>query len=1177
MTRPALFGRSLLLGCLFFGIVDITARGQAPTSSERDQQIKEIQKQIFDLEAKIKALQNRELLPTPRSAIGEVVPDPWIASMKWRAIGPAVMGGRVTSIAVYEAEPTTFWVATASGGLLKTVNNGTTFEHQFDREAVVSIGAVAVAPTNKDIVWVGTGEANPRNSVSWGDGVYKSTDGGVKWLNMGLKGSFQIGKIIIHPKNPNIVYVAALGRLYGPNPERGLFKTTDGGKTWQKVLFINDRTGAMDIAMNPADPETLIVSTWERQRDEFDSFRGDAKAPGGADEYAPTIVHAPGSGLHRTTDGGRSFTKLTKGLPTVNMGRIGIDFSRKNPSTIFAIIDTEKTGTGNAPPPDPTVGYMGIQGEGVANGAKLTSITENSPAEKGGLKAEDVVTHFEGKPVKDYDSMIEQLRKKRPNMKVKMTILRGKDKKDLEITLGYRPTSSAQPDPKQRPSLGVEIESAQGGVMVVEVQPKSPADLAGLKAEDVITKIGDVPVSDRRVVFKALFNKSAGDKVKVVYLRGKEQKETEVTLAIIPQATRERPNGDGQLGGQIANAQDWQGPVGLDTGGVFKSTDRGETWTRVNSFNPRPFYFSTIRVDPVDDETVYVLGVDLYRSTDGGKLFLADDINGGLHSDQHDLWINPKNNKQLMIGCDGGFYVTYDRAATWEHLNRNAMGQFYHVCVDNRRPYRVYGGLQDNGSWGGPSNTRRANGPTNEDWIFVNGGDGFVCRVDPNDPDLVYSESQDGMLSRRNMRTGATTFVRPFAQAGLGRYRFNWNTPFILSAHNPSIYYSAGNYVFRSVKQGSEQRAISPEITRTKRGSATALSESPRNPDIVWVGTDDGAVHVTRDGGKSWNNVTDRFRAAGLPGARWVSSIEASRWEDGRAYVVFDAHRSNDDQPYVFVTEDYGESWTSLRGNLPVGSTRVLREDVISKELLYLGTEFAAYASINLGKTWVKLNGDTLPTVAIHEFAQPTTVNEIVVATHGRSIWILDVTALRQLTPTVVASSEPRLLNPSTAVRWQTVPGGTGPFFGSMRKFTGTNPPRGALIDYVLPRKAQRVTLNVKDVAGRNIAELKASNEPGLHRVSWNLQTISLPRLGGRGPSEADLEANPFVQSLFGSGIGAGTYRVVLNVDGKELSAALNVEGDPNAPRQTMSASDEVEQENAIDELLKSKPKLKDD
>ena len=422
-------------------------------------------------------------------------------------------------------------------------------------------------------------------------------------------------------------------------------------------------------------------------------------------------------------------------------------------------------------------------------------------------------------------------------------------------------------------------------------------------------------------------------------------------------------------------------------------------------------------------------------------------------------------------------------------------------------------------------------------------------------------------MMRRNMRTGASQFLRPASAAGLGRYRFNWSTPFILSNHNPRIFYCAGNYVFRSVNRGEEMKPISPEITRTKRGSGTALSESPRNPDVLWVGSDDGAVHVTRDGGKTWINLTGNFKSAGLVGPRWVASIEASRWEEGRAYVVFDGHRSDDDSPAVFVTENFGQSWRSLRSNLPGGSTRVLREDLYSKNLLYLGTEFGIFASIDRGDIWTKLNGNSLPTVAIHEIAQPTTANEIVVATHGRSLWILDVAALRQLTPAFVESGAPKLLSPSLAVRWQTQPGGTGPFSESSRKFVGQNPPRGAMIDYLLPKKAVRVALKIVDVSGKTVAELKPALEAGLHRIIWDLQTVNVPR--PKGVSDAELMANPFAQALYGSRVSLGTYRVVLTVDGLEQAATLLVEADPNAPKATLTAIDEVEEARALRKLEK--------
>ncbi len=576
----------------------------------------------------------------------------------------------------------------------------------------------------------------------------------------------------------------------------------------------------------------------------------------------------------------------------------------------------------------------------------------------------------------------------------------------------------------------------------------------------------------------------------------------------------------------------------------------------------------------MDDNIIYVGGINLSRSTDGGKKFSDEGINAGLHSDQHALWIDPKNNNRLLAGNDGGFYVSYDRAANWEILNRVALGQFYHVCVDNRRPYRVYGGLQDNGTWGGLSNTRKLIGPTNEDWLFVNGGDGFQCQVDAANPDLVYGESQDGMMMRRDLRSGSSNFIRPLAQAGLGRYRFNWNTPTLLSHHNSGVFYAAGNYVFRSIAHGDDLKPISPEITRTKRGSATALAESPINADVLWAGTDDGALHITRDGGRTWLDLAPQLKKAGLPGPRWVASIDASRWVEGRAYVVFDAHRSNDDEPYVYVTEDFGQTWKSLRANLPTGSTRVLREDLYAKELLYLGTEFSIWASINRGQAWTKINGTSLPTVAIHEIAQPTTANEIVVATHGRGIWILDVSALRQMTPAVAKANAPKLFQPSAAIRWQIQPGGTGPFMEAMRRFTGTNPARGATIDYVLPAKTSRIAVKIVDVSGRTVADLKAGGDAGLHRLNWNLQTINLPR--PKEVSDAELLTNPIAQAIYGANIGAGIYRVVMNTDGLEQSAPLVVESDPNAPRHADGARDEVEEERALRRLQKKRAVVED-
>jgi photosystem II stability/assembly factor-like uncharacterized protein len=724
--------------------------------------------------------------------------------------------------------------------------------------------------------------------------------------------------------------------------------------------------------------------------------------------------------------------------------------------------------------------------------------------------------------------------------------------------------------------LGVTPEESDAGLRVAEVQENSPAAKAGLKAGDVITGLDDTPAKTRRDVFGVLREKKIGDKLKVAYTRGKETKTVELVLEA-PAADNTRPYSQPPLGGQQPNVQDQQGEIGAETGGIYKTINGGETWTRINSINPRPFYFSVVRVDPTDDNTLYVCGVDLSRSTDGGKKFSSENINTGVHSDQHALWINPKDGRHMILGTDGGFYVTYDKGARWDHMSHSgAVGQFYHVAVDNRTPYRVYGGLQDNGSWGGPSRSRRFQGPINQDWDVVNWGDGFVCRVCPIDPDVVYAESQDGNMTRRNLRTGSSARIAPRSRPGLEPFRFNWNTPFLLSEHNSSIFYAAGNYVFRSLKQGDDLQAVSPVISLTKRGTGTALSESPRNPDVVWAGTDDGAVWVTRDGCKTWTNVSDKFKSAGLPGPRWVSTIEASKWVEGRCYVVFDAHRSNDDAPYVFVTEDFGQSWKSLSANLPTGSTRVLREDIANPNLLYLGTEFACYASINRGGAWTKLSGSTgLPTVAVHEFAQPTTANDLVVATHGRSLWVLDVTPLRQMT-VEVAKGKTTLMTPSPAILWRA--GQAAPFSQSARAYYGQNPPRGAQIDYVIGQKAQKAAIKVLDVAGRTIREFPAATEPGYHRLTWDYSRAGGGRgrggPGGRGAGRAEAapNLNPLARPSGGGGIEPGMYKVVLTLDGTELVQTLTIEADPTAPRGGISTRDEVEEERLLEEELNRKP-----
>ncbi len=1139
-SRRSLAGTALLFA--MGGLALFSGQLMAKELS-RDQEIADLQRQLQELNRRLEALQKQSAPRTPPSP--GVLPAAWVSSLHWRSIGPATMGGRIAALSVFEADPTNYWVGTASGGLLKTSNNGVTFEHQFDHEGTVSIGDVCVAPSDRNIVWVGTGEANPRNSVSYGDGVYKSTDGGKTWKHMGLRSSFQIGRILIDPKDANTVYVGALGRLYGPSEERGLYKTTDGGKTWQKILWVNDQTGVIDMALNPSDPQTLLVATWERQRDGFDSHRGEPPVPDGDDPYDPVTKWGRGSALWKSTDGGRSFRRLTNGLPTAAMGRIGLSWYRKDPRVVFAIIDTEKIGLGL--PPSTT--YLGVRGEDApGGGAKIIAVTPDSPAAGALLKAGDVVERVAKKDIKTYADLTAEIAAHKSGERVSMKVRRGKDRLELTATLQRRPTAPLPGEPRSQPALDFAGEDSPHGVRITQVTPRSPSTSTDLRAGDLLQRLGDTEVHSFKQVVDVLGRQRAGGKVAARVLRGKEVREITLLAPGKPRTgfRSNRPNAF-WYGGQRENLQDSQGPGGHEYGGVYRSSDGGESWTRINSVNPRPMYFSQIRVDPNDEKFLYVLGVFMYRSTDGGKTFKMAD-GDRVHPDQHALWIDPHDSRHLLVGCDGGFYVSYDRAATWQYLCTTAIGQFYHVAVDSRRPYRVYGGLQDNGSWGGPSRSLTGEGSLNEDWSLVWGGDGFICQVDPSDPDLVYFEWQDGNMGRRNLRTGDAHLIQPRCPPGAPPYRFNWKTPFLLSHHNSRIFYCAGNYIFRSVHCGDDLKPVSPEITRTGRGSATALAESPLNPDVLWAGTDDGWLWVTRDGGKNWTNVVDKL---GLPGPRWVASIEPSRFAEGRAYVVLDAHRSDDDNPYVYVTQDYGATWQSLRANLPWGSTRVLREDLENPDLLYLGTEFAVWASVDRGRNWTRINSN-LPTVAVHEFAQHPTAGEIVAATHGRSLWVLDVSALRQMTAEM-KHSPVVLFRPALATRWRSEPSHVQPYGAGHHRFLGENPPGGASIYYALSSKAQKIQLQIVDYTGKAIRTLEVKNEPGLHRSSWDLLREDPQWSGLSGsirrvlPQRSTLPPGraPSAQSQGAQPAPPGMYRVVLHVDGKIFTQPLQLEQDP--------------------------------
>lgn len=1182
--------------------------------------------------------EERDPLPErgPAKVEGKL-PEEWAAAHTWRSIGPANMGGRCTDIAVNPDDASEYWIATATGGVVHTVNGGITYEHQFSNQRVSSVGAIAVAPSDPSVVWVGTGEANPRNSCSWGDGVYVSHDSGATWRHAGLAETFQISTVVVHPDDPDTAYVGALGRLWGPSEDRGLYKTTDGGHTWEKLHYVDEDTGVVEVKMHPEDPDTIVFATYERRRDMFDT-------------NDPAVKWGDGSAIWRTTDGGATFEKLSEGLPSVTLGRIGMSWSASQPDNLFAVVETEW-------------------------------ITQ---------------------------------------------------------------------EPENAAWFGISFESAEVGAKVGSVTEDSPAAAAGLQEDDIVLRIAETAIVDQAKLRRVLRDYFAGDTAALEVVRNGELVDLEITFDKRPEEEEERLDVHGRrrdgpfgigLGGQRSNAQDEQGPDGHQYGGIFKSTDRGTTWTRINSLNPRPMYYSEIRVDPSDESYIYVLGTRLHRSSDGGETFTNDGHDGSVHVDHHSLWVDPADGRHIILGNDGGIYVTRDRMEHWDHHNKLALGQFYNVTVGPRTFYNVYGGLQDNGSWGGPSRTT-GGGATNEAWFRVGGGDGFRCLVDPTNPDLVYYESQNGGMGRRDFGTGQGAFLRPRSGRGESSYRFNWNTPFILSAFNPSIYYSAGSHVFRSVQKGDRQRAISPEITATDRGAAVALVESPLDMDVLYVGTDDGALWMTEDGGDEWidlmalngkpafepddedegaerkrvtteesakkvalptaapldvelagtwrckaegegieddddgvftlefqvdkagkvsgtlasdigdgpvkrvrwrestgdlsfrfegdsltldftskvvladGTISGSIEAAGgafrfdwtgakegeepaeaspekadakvvaalsglgylssdddskeqsetpkkekkkrakkkkfvedtidqlLPGRRYVSDLKASRFDKKRVYATFDGHRSDDTLPHVFMSEDLGRTWTSLRSNLPdaAGSCRAILEDANNEDVLYLGTEHGIYVSIDRGDSWTRFNSN-LPTVPVHDLAQHEGMGELVAGTHGRSLWVCDISAMSQITKDTL-DADVTLFRPTDVhLRARGKSRGRAGNHG----FEATNPSTGAALTYALTRRSRDLTLEVLDGTGTVIATLDAPTDKGLHRVEWNLRASGNRAAQGRRRRTRR--------------VGPGPFTVRLTAGGDVQTQTFEVHNDPEQQTTEWIAFEDAEEE----------------
>jgi photosystem II stability/assembly factor-like uncharacterized protein len=865
--------------------------------------------------------------PAPASDDGGPARGPF-DGLRFREIGPANPSGRIDDFAVLETDPTVFYVATATGGLWKTVNHGTTFEPVFDDQPTSSIGDVAIAPRDPNLVWVGTGENNNRQSSSWGDGVYKSTDGGKNWKNMGLADSRHIARILVDPVDHDVVYVAALGSLWGAGGDRGVFKTEDGGLTWKNVLSADADTGATELLMDPSNNKVLYAATYQRRRAAW-GFNG-----GG-----------PGSAIHKSTDAGRTWLKLTEGIPEGPKGRIGLDVYRKNPNVLYARI--------------------------------------------------------------------------------------------------------------------------------------------------------------------------------------------------------EHP----------------------DDGGVYRSDDAGASWKKMSSVNPRPMYFSQIRIDPQDDSRIYVLGVQLHVSDDGGKTF-RDDGASRIHVDFHAMWIDPSDPRQVMLGGDGGVGVSYDRSETYVWLNNLPLAQFYRASFDMEVPYNVCGGLQDNNTWCGPSAVRSRSGIAPDDWFIIGGGDGFVALVDPKDPRVMYAESQNGRMNRVDRLTNERKSLQPQPPEGEKPYRWNWDTPMALSPHDPATLFVAANRVFRSGDRGHLFQSISPDLTTnvdreelqlmgvygkdlkiakndgvSAYPTLVAFAESPLRAGLYWAGSDDGLVHVSRDAGANWANVTANVK--GLPPGTYVSRLEPSRFEEERVYATFDGHRSNDFNTYVFLSDDGGRSFRSIASDIPKGQVaRCIAEDLTNPEVLYLGTEAGLWATVDRGKHWSRIKAN-LPTVPIYEITLHPRDQDMILATHGRGIWILD--DLRPIQHWAEASAaEAYLFEPAPAIQ-RNAAGNRMKEFEGDRQFLGTNPPGGAEFSYRLMSEAKDVKVIVRDDSGAVVRELagdamKDKNRAGINLAEWDLR---LPPLK---PVSSEGAGNPlFGPGLRGPFVLPGTYQVAISLEGKEVARGkVTVHGDPD-------------------------------
>jgi photosystem II stability/assembly factor-like uncharacterized protein len=804
----------------------------------------------------------------------------------YRVLGPARQGGRILDLAVVESRPTTFFVASASGGLWKTVNNGTTFEPVFDRESTIVIGDIDIAAANPDIIWVGTGEPASGRITLLGDGVFKSLDGGKTWAHMGLQETRHIGRVVIHPGNPDIVYVAAVGYHFSANPERGLFKTEDAGKTWKKVLFISEKVGVVDVALNPQNPDIIYAASYDKWR-----------LPWHFEEAGPE------SAIYKSTDAGKTWTRLSGGLPGGKIGRISLAISRRNPNILYARVENKNL----------------------------------------------------------------------------------------------------------RPPSADEVKKAQ------------------------------------------------------------EQK-------------RE--------------------PAGRPVGGeIYRSDDAGLSWRKMNSEKDNPGaskWYGQIAIDPNDDQVIYVPDVRFQRSTDGGKTWGKDRVENiapKVHVDHHVVWINPRDSDHLILGNDGGLAASYDRGKTWDVYENLPLAQYYAIGVDNDEPYNIYGGAQDTGSYKIPSNGA-AGGIGRDDWAPVGWGDGMFNLVDPQNSRWLYTEFQLGSLERVDQKLGLRKDIRPSRPKDAPPLRFHWTTPIHISPYNSAIIYCGANVLFRSLDRGDNWQEISPDLTSQDpeklKGNIehcviTAISESPRTPGIIWVGTDDGRVQLTKNGGGTWEDLTQNLARAGAPEDYCVSRVIASHHQDGTAYVAKTGFQRDEFTPHLYKTVDSGKTWASVAGDLPKGILNVVCEDHRNPNLLFVGKETGVFVSIDGGKRWLPLKNN-MPTVPVPDLLVHPRENDLVVGTHGRGIFVTDISPLQELDEKVLAA-EAHLFQVEPRIQW--LRRQLSEIYGD-RHFFGSNEPAGLAINYYLREKSKEaVKVIITSLYGEEMAVLPGAADAGLHSVTWDMRKKS--------------------------------------------------------------------------------------